>query len=152
MNHQQIYNRVLKHMRKQRKVSYDRRDGRCAYRARDVKGNVLMCAVGCLIPDEAYNPNMEGAIVAQFVDLPLRSVADILERDKRALALARALDTAKIGCDADTLKLLSQLQDTHDGLKIERGKAVMRQFELNMQSIAKRFKLTYTPPRSTRRV
>lgn len=39
-------------------------DGNCAYRAEDGS----KCAIGCLIPDDLYDPEMEGASTAHLFD------------------------------------------------------------------------------------
>ena len=63
MNNQEIFNRVVIHLRKQGRKSHSsnrlRRD-ECKYRAPDG----LCCAVGCLIDDEHYRPEMEAKPVS----------------------------------------------------------------------------------------
>lgn len=58
MEAQQIYDRVVSHLRKQGRVSVSRIGVTevCAYRG----SGGLMCAAGVLIPDEVYDPSMEG--------------------------------------------------------------------------------------------
>lgn len=53
MNAQEIFDKVVTHLRTQK--SRAMLGNSCAYRAPDGK----MCAVGCLIPDELYDPKME---------------------------------------------------------------------------------------------
>jgi hypothetical protein len=67
---QEIFDRVVSHLRKQGKQSKDI-VGRCSYR----NGSGLMCAAGCLIPDDVYDPDFEGwglykhsSVVAWFDD------------------------------------------------------------------------------------
>ena len=54
MNQQEVFDKVVRHLLKQgeRAISDN---GRCAYN--DSHGR--KCAVGCLITDEAYNPDIE---------------------------------------------------------------------------------------------
>lgn len=59
MNRQEVFNRVATHLLTQMKKSLMGNDGFCAYRGR--KG--LACAIGCLITDEAYTPDVEGKTV-----------------------------------------------------------------------------------------
>lgn len=63
MNEQSIFNKVYRHLLKQNKKSRARIGGTgkisCAYRG----DNGLRCAVGCLIPNKAYSPKMEGLSV-----------------------------------------------------------------------------------------
>lgn len=39
----------------------------CKYRL-EKDGKILRCAVGCLIPDEDYNPKFEGLFISQYGD------------------------------------------------------------------------------------
>jgi hypothetical protein len=48
-----IFDKVARHLLTQNKKSTKGRN--CTYRSVDEKGNVLMCAAGCLIPDRLYN-------------------------------------------------------------------------------------------------
>lgn len=59
MNQQEIFDKVASHLITQgAQARYRRSDGypSCAYRGE----NDTMCAAGCLIPDEEYNPEFEG--------------------------------------------------------------------------------------------
>lgn len=58
---QRVYNVVKKHLLAQRKRAEDSFNG-CRYRD-DSAGRMLKCAIGCLIKDEVYNPNIEGKSV-----------------------------------------------------------------------------------------
>ena len=51
-----IFNHVIEHLRKQGTKSLHPDGGICAYRGRDE----TMCAVGCLIADDEYDPAWEG--------------------------------------------------------------------------------------------
>ena len=69
MNKQEIFDTVVKHLAKQKTKSVLPRphgnDMQCVYRG---EGG-MKCAVGCLIPDELYDPDMEGDTVDQLADL-----------------------------------------------------------------------------------
>ncbi len=149
---QEIFDGTLMHMREQRKIAYDRVESRCAYRTTDSKGKMLMCAVGCHIPYKAYDPRIEGAVIAQFFTISKTDLANQLKKDKRALALARALDAADIDCAPETLNLLATLQEAHDSLEIYNNKAFMPRFERPMKDIAHRYSLIYKSPKELRRV
>ena len=57
MTLQEIYDKVRNHMLKQGRRSVISDNSRsCAYRG----SGGMMCAVGCLIPDEKYSPDIEG--------------------------------------------------------------------------------------------
>ncbi len=58
MNPQQIFNRVATHLLTQKRRAEVSLNGnvKCVYRAADG----AQCAVGCLIPDDMFRPEMEG--------------------------------------------------------------------------------------------
>lgn len=51
---QAFFDKTVAHLRKQGVKSEDTFNGQCRYRA-----GKLMCAIGCHIPDEVYDPMME---------------------------------------------------------------------------------------------
>ena len=53
LTHQEVFDKVVEHLYRQGKPAKKGND--CVYRAKDG----TMCAVGCLIPDEFYDPKME---------------------------------------------------------------------------------------------
>ena len=55
MTLQEQFDKMVNHLRKQGERSINDSDG-CMYRG----NNGLMCAVGCLIPDDIYTVDMEG--------------------------------------------------------------------------------------------
>jgi hypothetical protein len=59
---QEIFDTVALHLIKQGKQSIDA-DGNCLFRG----PNGLKCAVGCLIPDEVYRPEMEDESVSDLM-------------------------------------------------------------------------------------
>jgi len=74
---QEIYNRVAKHLLAQGGRSQSRDDDGdlvCAYRG----ANHTSCAVGCLIPDEVYTPDIEGGSVTAIAVLEVLVKADVL--------------------------------------------------------------------------
>ncbi|WP_323016438.1 hypothetical protein [Castellaniella sp.] len=122
MKSQEIFNRVLTHLRKQGRVSMKFTPGHgitCAYRG--YAGS--MCAVGCLISDEAYDPDFEGESVnGERVEAALKaSIGRVTERQ---------------------FDLLLRLQTAHDDY-IAKG---MGEWEKQMQQIANQFNLKYAPP------
>jgi len=74
MTRQQVLDAVAEHLFKQGKKSVDDRSGVCRYRGRDG----LKCAVGGLLTDEEYYPEMEGHTVGyiEYI-LPQRLVAHL---------------------------------------------------------------------------
>jgi hypothetical protein len=55
LTNQQVFNRVAAHLLKQGRAAINN-DGLCRYRALDGE----QCAFGCIIPDELYDPIIEG--------------------------------------------------------------------------------------------
>lgn len=80
MTPQEIFDTVVAHLRRQGRRAVTGVYNGCAYRTSDG----LRCAVGCLISDELYKPEMEGVavgnLVEDFPDLPgwMREHADLL--------------------------------------------------------------------------
>lgn len=112
MNKQEVFNKVVTHLRKQKIPA--RSDGNCVYRSADG----LMCAVGCLIPDNLYDPGIEGQVVAGVIaDFP---------------KVAESLGIESMN-DED---FLHQLQIVHDEFIVtrweEQWKIVALQFNLQM--------------------
>lgn len=141
MTDQEIFNRVWEHLNKQREASVlETTDNAvCAYRTPDGK----MCAVGCLIPDELYHPDMEGKTVGGLLDgFPEIRELFFGTRDGGYRDLSwthRAV-------------LLDRLQGAHD-LKLDSWRGPEENFRLwvaEMHAIAAKFGLTVPePPVST---
>ena len=72
MNDQQAFDIVVTHLFTQKKPARDH-NGSCKYKT----DGGLMCAVGCLIPDDEYKEHFEGkTVVSIYEQLPfLRSVS-----------------------------------------------------------------------------
>ena len=115
MTAQQVFDKVARHLLKQNKKSLIQSGAgaTCAYRGNDG----LMCAVGCLIPDDQYNPGMEllpvTSLVLRHGGLPV--ICDVI---------------------APHAYLLDELQDVHDREEPELWRkgllAVAAEFELDV--------------------
>src|SRR4051812_34996113 len=92
MTNQEAFDKVVRHLLTQNKGS--RNTETCLYRGPDG----LMCAVGCLIPDDQYTPALDGDGIGAEVSEIIDSVP----------ALA--------GLDLD---LLTDLQVVHDSSSVE---------------------------------
>ena len=99
MDRQAIFNKVVQHLRKQGSQAVD--DNGCLYRSLDGK----KCAIGCLIPDELYNQNIERCGV--------RSLSHIF--------LANCIP----GYSPDDEEFLSRLQRVHDNSLIEEWETML---------------------------
>jgi hypothetical protein len=108
---QEIFNRVVAHLLRQNDRSTDI-NGLCAYRG----GDGLMCAVGCLISDEAYDPSFEG----MSAQLPRVVVA---------------LEKSGITVTDDLERLLVRLQELHDITPVESWKSTLAKIatEFNLE-------------------
>lgn len=95
MNKQEIFDTVVRHLHAQGKPALN--DANCRYRS----DAGLSCAVGCLIPDEFYDPQMEN----QTPSMP---------RVKSALRASGIIKGNEDQEDLDTLGLLGALQYAHD--------------------------------------
>ena len=114
MNLQEIYDTVKAHLLKQGRRASDVCGGTCYYRTKEYGSDAtLKCAVGCLIPDELYDPEIEGVGITDIWGLG----PDELPPKTRALYYI--LDKSLGGIDRQKLGLLISLQTTHDGCRVE---------------------------------
>ena len=102
---------------KQGKRSVDER-GKCLYRG----PNGLKCAIGFAIPDDRYDPNMDGNYVASVVLQLWRGV--VVE-----------------GLQADDAAFADAVQSAHDKASGE-GRAFITDFMERVRKVAERFGLT----------
>ena len=113
---QQIFDKVATHLLKQGKRSGIGIEGAgsfyCMYRGLDG----LMCAVGCLIPDNAYDKRFDGASDSS-VDMLAES------HTFRAALAAGGVDLL----DEDVLALLADLQTVHDECDPKRWASALRE-------------------------
>lgn len=122
---QGIFDHIVAHLRKQGKQALNAA-GDCVYRATDG----CECAFGCIIPDDEYDPRMEGTtssvLVTQFP--------------------AANSDCSSIPCTFPSMKvyadfemLINSMQDIHDN-------HTPHGWEDGWESVAAQYGLTYTPP------
>ena len=114
MNKQQIFDAVVNHLAAQKTQSISPRpDGKgtqCAYRGE----NGAKCAVGCLIPDELYDPSMEGDNVDQLADIN-KLPDDLVDHVSLLYDLQFAHDYSLIVDDLKTnLRMIASLRDLDD--------------------------------------
>lgn len=94
MTEQEIFDKVVRHLYAQGKPAVEG-EGNCRYRTHDG----MSCAVGCLIPDDCYNPLME-------------NLSSSMPQVEAALRKAGTLPGGI--ADNGIRKLLSNLQYAHD--------------------------------------
>lgn len=131
MNNQEIFDTVLSHMRKQKVKSSDVKNeyfNNCLYR--DSKGN--KCAIGCLIPDELYDPKMDESSATHNKDGTGVSENKLVQK-----VLKKHLN---IDIE-DSMNLLMYLQTIHDKIAVEWSS----EEEEAMMNLAESLYLRYTP-------
>lgn len=106
---QQLFDKVAGHLLKQGKRSETADGNLCKYR----NGN-FRCAVGCLIPDELYCPQID---FDSRVDGTAGAAMTTIPEDDSDALLHQILWEA--GVAADGLKLLLDLQQVHDNSEVE---------------------------------
>lgn len=140
LTHQEIYNKSLFGIRLQGKPSaVIGPTGRpmCKYRMPDPADpkRMLACGIGQVIPDDKYDPrwDRDGGINAMT-----------LTRD-----YSTQMEAIGIPIDDSTRTLMQAIQSAHDGAAeytVDLGDAAfIREFEFQMQDVAGRFAVTYTP-------
>ena len=132
MTEQEIFDTVLTHLREQGEAATSA-GGSCRYRG----ANGTACAVGCLIPDELYDPLIEGLTVVQIVKAAMPA-----PRQHQAQELLPILARIKNHIGAEHLPLLNELQEAHDMDLYISG---LDAWEEEMHRIACAFDLQYTP-------
>lgn len=119
MNKQEIFDKVLNHMRNQKLPA--RNNGSCVYYDETTNRK---CAIGCLIPTEQYDPMFDTAI---FCHVGVN------------VTVQKALENVGIKINEDMLEFLDQLQLIHDG--IESPWSIIQESE--MKEVAEKHSLNY---------
>ena len=151
MTDQEIFNKVLAHLREQGRPA-ELEPGSCAYRAADG----ATCAVGCLIPDHAYDPCIEGSTL---VELAFRAGGGVPDEALTANSVLLDEVLARSGIAWRQYPLLRELQIAHDlclsGEMDAEGHLVWGRFdpalripnwEARMLTVAAKHGLVYTAP------
>ena len=119
---QEVYDFIVAHLMKQGKRSVNE-TGTCVYRG--PKG--LMCAVGCLIPDEDYRIDFEGAISRTVIERMVGFVALV-----GFVAYGNEPDKHMVEMD----NLLRTMQMIHDSREVD-------DWEESFRRCAHQFKIEY---------
>lgn len=116
---QQVFDQVARHLLTQNSKAKDFNRG-CMYRLETTDGTILKCAVGCLISDDEYTPEIEGLLYG-FSEFN-KVVGDWF--------------------NCPHSHLLSDLQNTHDNYNVsewkERLRETAKRYNLN-EDILKEF-------------
>ena len=126
MNNQEAFNKVCEHLAKQKTACYN--DGMCKYWDKET-GN--KCGVGCLIPEELYDPEMDNK--ANSDD---NSIATIIDKFTNINSLFENVD----------ILLLLTLQEPHDSAASQPWESVcvdalLRELKTKLYHIAKEYNL-----------
>jgi len=132
MTPQQIFDTVAKHLltqnaraTRERGPEDDSGDTQaCVYRT----DTGLTCAVGCLIPEALYNPDMDNASKVQGTAISANQIV------QRVLDNLGVIDF-HAGAEDNRLKLLRNLQRTHDSYDVE-------DWPEELRDLARRFELS----------
>ena len=110
---QEVFDKVATHLLKQGSRSRSKSEGQvgCAYRGDDGK----MCAVGCLLKDDQYTPELEGKVSREY-------------------AVEKALEGSGINMTRAMRRMLQELQSCHDNAPISEWPEIL-------ESIAARYNL-----------
>lgn len=119
MTAQEVFDTVVRALREQGEPSYSKSKYECRYRASSDDGRTLKCAVGHLIPDDKYDPYMEG----MAVDHP---------------SLQGALESLGLWEHAD---LLNELQQAHDVRAAKSPDEWLADFLTRARNVAAEFEL-----------
>lgn len=96
----------------------------------------MSCAVGCLIPDDAYDPKVEGLVVSDVTPLadgtwsPSKSLGEKVLR--RVRTFADALNAGAVPASVETHWLLRRLQHIHDGHEPSKWKEQLAALEMEL--------------------
>jgi hypothetical protein len=103
-----IYERVSAHLLTQRAVSEDD-NGSCRLRSSDGR----KCAIGSLIADDVYQPDIEGIGISYY-------------RNARDGSLLRALYASNVNAyDPEIAELLIELEEVHDDFRVDEWPQVL---------------------------
>jgi len=127
MDKQEVFNKVKTHLLTQNERAG--REGNCQYRTSEG----LKCAVGCLIEDQYYDPQIEGTgIVAVKWDIESNN-----PQTSGVVSVFRTiLEKSHVPMNSEVFLLLSELQKLHDYLPVHT-------WEVNLKEIAKYHGLKY---------
>lgn len=141
---QEVFDLILEGVRKQGGLSVN--GTMCAYRSNEGK----RCAIGLLIPDDRYVPDMEGSTYSTMWGSYYHKEGNTCDEEfvnARNYRIIRSL----FG-DGISDEFLCKMQKAHDhaasGKNGERDQS-MKWFEMSMETYARQFSLTYTPPSTT---
>lgn len=125
MNKQQIFDKVARHLLAQNQVSM--KHSRCLYKHPDG----LMCAVGCLIPDDLYKVSIERHRVSSLTNTGMMQLLGYTPAEITRLA--------ETGINRNNLMLLERLQTLHDSATPELWRAellnIAQLFMLNTEAL-----------------
>lgn len=105
MTAQEVFDFVVHALREQGVPSIDTSDFRCQYRAMTESGRTLKCAVGHLIPDDLYSPDLESLSPDNTVMQRVLARLELTEHTELLTDLQRAHDESAFLYDPNWLKI-----------------------------------------------
>jgi len=124
---QEIFDIVSNHLLTQNEKAENGTD-LCVYRSEDG----LKCAIGCLIPDDEYDDNIEGISIGAFVCENLE-----LDSKEKLVLLNNILKKEAIDVD-EYFGLLKDLQNVHDFHDVE-------DWYWSLEKVADKYELQFNP-------
>ncbi len=138
---QQVFDKIVSHLRSQGKQSRNTL-GDCVYKNTDGTS----CAVGCLIEDQFYSPDIEGLSVEDIFDALSRSLG-IPFSD--VILLEELLNDLQATHDRGVSNWEVEVEDEEEVEKLNPGNDLLKIWEGCFQKIAARYNLIYVPPQSS---
>ena len=131
---QETFDTVVAHARKQKCQAYDKGKGVwCCYRTEDGK----KCFAGCLIPDELYDPEMEGGAVGVSLGDGNYRTGLVVSTSSQTKLVSDTIESLGYDCG-----FVYELQKAHD-------QWLPADWEDQFARLAAKHGLTYVPPDST---
>lgn len=131
-----VFDRVRTHLISQgAKARAAGAGGACVYRAVAEDGLALRCAVGCLIADAAYVPEVEHCGMSSLAPEDERWVPAATHDTTvhvRATALSKALNESGVPATWEVANLLLKLQSVHDSYPATQWRKLLDELDLHI--------------------
>ena len=139
INRQEIFDKAMAQIRSQGCKSILSTDTICSYRGVSDDGVPTKCAIGALIPDELYHPNLEGRSLTVFLSIfRTRVFQDLIDPQEYPHQYAGLTALFAEWSEPETADFLCDLQRVHDV-------GAHSQFEARAYTFAREHGLIYTP-------
>lgn len=128
-----IFNTVANHLIRQKRQSLRKTDelNRCAYRSDD--GTNCKCAMGVLIPDDKYDPIIEGYSLRMHTNKPTGYFSGLTSGCYPVIALATIFKD--LNYSNDNMRFVLELQAIHDNVPVKEWIAALKNLHLEQSSM-----------------